>query len=57
LNPGRYIGITEAIEVDYDFKEKLEEMNEELEELNDGALKIQEHISKIMNEILHHEKN
>ena len=52
LNPGRYVGITEAIEEDYDFKEKLEEMNEEIETLNEESHKFEEQISENLNKIL-----
>lgn len=45
LNPGRYVGITEAVEEDYNFKEKLEEMNEEFETLNEKAYQLEEQIS------------
>ncbi len=52
LNPGRYVGVTELEEEDYDFKEKLKEMNEELEELNEQAHRyekqIAENVSKLM---------
>jgi len=34
LNPGRYVGVAERKEEDFDFRQKLEEMNEELEVLN-----------------------
>ena len=52
LNPGRYVGITEAIEEDYDFKEKLEEMNEELETLNEEAHQLEEQISENVSKLL-----
>ncbi|MEX0928678.1 MAG: N-6 DNA methylase, partial [Balneolales bacterium] len=31
LNPGRYVGVTARVEDDFDFKERLTELNEELE--------------------------
>ena len=34
LNPGRYVGVAENVEEDFDFIERLEELNEELEGLN-----------------------
>ena len=34
LNPGRYVGVAERKEEDFDFRQKLEEMNEELEVLS-----------------------
>ncbi|MBI2578346.1 MAG: N-6 DNA methylase [Candidatus Aenigmarchaeota archaeon] len=55
LNPGRYVGVTEQKEDDYDFKEKLEEMNEELEELNEEAHKLEEQISENVNKLLENE--
>lgn len=45
LNPGRYVGVTENIEEDFDFKERLEEYNEELQELNKEAKELEEQIS------------
>lgn len=45
LNPGRYVGVTEVIEEDYDFKERLEEYNEELQELNKEAKELEDQIS------------
>ena len=37
LNPGRYVGVTEKEEEDFDFYERLENLNEELEKLNIDA--------------------
>ena len=34
LNPGRYVGVAEEEADNFDFKERLEELNEELETLN-----------------------
>lgn len=45
LNPGRYVGVTEQAEEEYDFKEKLEELNEELEKLNEESHKLDECIA------------
>ncbi len=45
LNPGRYVGITERAEIDFDFKEKFGELNEELERLNIEAHGLEEQIS------------
>ncbi len=45
LNPGRYVGIAERAAVDFDFKEKLEELNEELETLNADARALEEQIA------------
>ncbi len=48
LNPGRYVGVTERDEGDFDFKAKLEELNEELEHLNSEARALEETISENM---------
>src|SRR5437588_481050 len=44
-NPGRYVGVTERPVDDFDFKEKLEELNEELEVLNVEAHELEERIA------------
>ena len=46
INPGRYVGVTERAVDDFDFKEKLEELNEELEVLNVEARELEERISE-----------
>ncbi len=46
LNPGRYVGVADREEDDFDFKERLEEMNEELESLNAEARELEERIAK-----------
>jgi type I restriction enzyme M protein len=46
LNPGRYVGVSEAGEEDFDFKERLQELNEGLETLNVEAGRLQERISE-----------
>jgi type I restriction enzyme M protein len=46
LNPGRYVGVTERPADDFDFKEKLDELNEELEVLNVEAHELEERISE-----------
>jgi len=38
LNPGRYVGVAEKEEVDFDFSEKLHALNEELERLINSLL-------------------
>ncbi|MFQ5455323.1 MAG: N-6 DNA methylase [Nitrospirota bacterium] len=52
LNPGRYVGVAEKEEDNFDFKERLEELNEELESLNIEAkgleARIAENISKLL---------
>lgn len=45
LNPGRYVGVREREEEDFDFYERLEELNEELEVLNAEARELEERIS------------
>lgn len=45
LNPGRYVGVAEKGEDDFDFSERLEELNEELEVLNSEARELEERIS------------
>jgi type I restriction enzyme M protein len=44
LNPGRYVGVTERAPDEFDFYERLEELNEELEVLNAEARELQEQI-------------
>ena len=46
LNPGRYVGVAARDEEDFDFKERLEEMNEELEVLNAEARELEERIAE-----------
>ncbi len=45
LNPGRYVGVAEREEEDFDFQEKLEEMNEALEVLNTEARELENRIA------------
>ncbi len=45
LNPGRYVGVAERAADEFEFLEKLEELNEELETLNAGARELEERIS------------
>jgi type I restriction enzyme M protein len=45
LNPGRYVGVADKDEDDFDFAEKLEELNEELEVLNREAHELEERIA------------
>lgn len=52
LNPGRYVGIAERAAIDFDFKEKLEELNEELEILNTEARELEEQIGENMSRLL-----
>ncbi|MBI2844015.1 MAG: SAM-dependent DNA methyltransferase [Armatimonadetes bacterium] len=46
LNPGRYVGIADRPAEDFDFVEKLEELNEELETLNAEARVLEERIAE-----------
>ena len=52
LNPGRYVGVAERAAVDFDFKEKLEELNEELTLLNGEAHELEEKIGENMVRLL-----
>ena len=45
LNPGRYVGVIEKGEDDFDFAERLEELNEELEVLNSEARELEDRIA------------
>ena len=52
LNPGRYVGVTEKEDDDFDFYEKLDGLNEELEVLNSEARELEEKISENISNIL-----
>jgi type I restriction enzyme M protein len=52
LNPGRYVGVTEKAADDFDFAEKLEELNEELEVLNSEARELEERIGENVAKLL-----
>jgi type I restriction enzyme M protein len=52
LNPGRYVGVAQKSNEEYDFRERLKELNDELELLNSEALDLQENISKNMSFII-----
>ncbi len=52
LNPGRYVGVAEGVADDFDFKERLEELNEELETLNIEARELEERISVNVGKLL-----
>jgi type I restriction enzyme M protein len=45
LNPGRYVGVTEEEREEFDFRERLEELNEELEVLNTEARELEKNIA------------
>ena len=46
LNPGRYVGVAERTPDDFEFAERLEELNEELETLNAEARELEERIAE-----------
>lgn len=52
LNPGRYVGVAEKAVDDFDFAERLEELNEELERLNAEARELETQISDNMAKIM-----
>jgi len=52
LNPGRYVGVAEREEDDFDFYELLEELNEELEVLNVEAKGLEDRIAENVEKLL-----
>jgi type I restriction enzyme M protein len=52
LNPGRYVGVADREEDDFDFFERLEELNEELEVLNSEARELEYRIAENVASIL-----
>jgi len=52
LNPGRYVGVKERAADDFDFYERLEELNEELEVLNSEARELEERIAENVARVL-----
>jgi type I restriction enzyme M protein len=52
LNPGRYVGVAERPADDFDFAERLTELNEELEVLNAEARELEEQIGENVMKIL-----
>jgi type I restriction enzyme M protein len=52
LNPGRYVGVSNGDEEDFDFKERLEELNEELESLNAEGKELESRISENTKKLL-----
>lgn len=53
LNPGRYVGVAEGEEdEDFDFKERLEELNEELQMLSAEARELEERIEENVSKLL-----
>jgi type I restriction enzyme M protein len=52
LNPGRYVGVAERAPDDFEFSERLEELNEELEGLNAEARTLEERIAENLANLL-----
>ena len=52
LNPGRYVGVAEREEDDFDFFERLGELNEELEVLNSEARELEDRIAENVGAIM-----
>ena len=52
LNPGRYVGVAEGEEEDFEFTDRLEELNEELEALNVEAHELEERIACNVGQLL-----
>ena len=52
LNPGRYVGVAEGVEEDFDFSERLEELHEEMDGLNRESIKLHEQIDEAINLLL-----
>jgi type I restriction enzyme M protein len=52
LNPGRYVGVADRAPDEFDFAERLEELNEELERLNAEARELEERIAENVTRII-----
>ncbi|NLH22794.1 MAG: N-6 DNA methylase, partial [Methanothrix sp.] len=52
LNPGRYVGVAERVADDFDFGERLTELNEELERLNVEAHELEGKISENIGKLI-----
>jgi len=52
LNPGRYVGVAEKEEEDYNFKERLKQYNNELQKLNAEAKELEEQINENVSKLL-----
>jgi type I restriction enzyme M protein len=52
LNPGRYVGMAERAADDFDFAERLTELNEELEVLNNEASELEDRIAENVGKLL-----
>jgi type I restriction enzyme M protein len=55
LNPGRYVGVADRAADDFEFAERLEELNEELETLNIEVRELEERISENVSQLLSQE--
>jgi len=55
LNPGRYVGVADRPQEDFDFMERIEELNEELEVLNSEARELEEQIASNVSKLLESE--
>ncbi len=55
INPGRYVGVADKKEEDYDFKERLEGYNEELQELTAETHELEQQIAENVNKLLGNE--
>lgn len=52
LNPGRYVGVTKRAPDEFNFYERLEELNEDLEILNAEAHGLEEHIAENLTKLM-----
>jgi len=52
MNPGRYVGVADREDDDFDFRERLEGLNEELELLNAEARELEERIAENVGKLL-----
>lgn len=52
LNPGRYVGVAEREEEDFDFAGRLTELHEELEVLNAEAHELEECVAENVAQLL-----
>lgn len=52
LNPGRYVGVAEKAADDFDFRERLEELNEQLETLNAQARELEDRSGQNVTKLL-----
>jgi type I restriction enzyme M protein len=53
LNPGRYVGVKETLNVEEaDFQDRLEALHEELEQLNAEAHTLEDRINENINQLL-----